>query len=172
MICVVNVTEDWGIGYENQLLVSIPADLKRFFQLTKEKTVILGRKTLETFPGGRPLPKRRNLILSSDPNYRVEGAEVFQSIPALLAACGEEEDLCVIGGASVYEAFLPYCKTAYVTRTLGTYRADRYFRNLDQMANWELLCEGPVQEENGIRFQYMDYVNHSPLALSGAACAE
>ena len=86
MSLVVNVTQDWGIGRENQLLVSLPGDLRRFRQLTIGKTVILGRRTLATFPGGRPLPGRENFILSRDPAFQVPGARVFSDLPALLQA--------------------------------------------------------------------------------------
>ena len=103
MDAVVNVTENWGIGLENRLLVSISADLRRFRKLTEGKTVIMGRKTLESLPYSCPLPHRRNLILSRDPSYRVEGAEVFPSISTLLAAIRDvpPDEVCLIGGASL-----------------------------------------------------------------------
>ena len=85
MSLVVNVTQDWGIGRENQLLVSLPGDLRRFRQLTIGKTVILGRRTLATFPGGRPLPGRENFILSRDPAFQVPGARVFSDLPGAAA---------------------------------------------------------------------------------------
>ena len=167
MNLVVNVTENWGIGFENNLLVTISADLKRFRSLTMGKTVILGRKTLETFPGGRPLKGRRNLILSTNPDYRPDGAEVFRSMDDLLAELRklDPETVCVIGGASVYEALLPYCRTAQVTKTYVNCQADRFFPDLDAMDNWEIEKVYDIEEENGIRFQYVDYVNNSPLAL-------
>ena len=165
MNLIVNVTENWGIGFENKLLVAISADLKRFRQLTTGKVVILGRKTLETFPGGRPLKNRTNLILSTNPDYRVEGAEVVHSIEALLQAVKAypAEELCVIGGASIYEALLPYCTTAQITKTYVNLPADRYFPDLDAMDNWQISKVYPEEEENGIRFQYIDYVNNAPI---------
>lgn len=163
MNLIVNVTENWGIGFENKLLVSISADLKRFAKLTTGKTVVLGRKTLETFPGGRPLKNRRNLILSTNPAYTVEGAEVVHSLEELLEAC-KGEDVCVIGGASIYEALLPYCQTAQITKTYGQYQADRFFPDLDALDNWEVVHTEPMLEENGIHFQYIDYGNKKPMA--------
>ncbi len=154
MNCIVNVTENWGIGYENQLLVSISADLKRFRQLTTGKTVVLGRKTLETFPGGKPLKNRRNLVLSRNPDLKIPGAEVFSNVEDLLKTC-KGEDLWIIGGSSIYELFLPYYTTVHLTRTLGEYPADAFFPNLDQLG-WH-KAEEPVQEENGIKFQYVTY---------------
>ncbi len=165
MNLIVNVTPDWGIGFENKLLVAISADLKRFRSLTMDKTVILGRKTLETFPGGRPLKGRRNLILSSNRDYRVEGAEVVHSLPELLEALKplDREQIAVIGGASIYEMLLPYCETAQVTKTYVNQKADRFHPNLDQMKNWEIKRIYSVEEENGIRYQYIDYVNKKPI---------
>ena len=92
MDAIVNVTQSWGIGFENRLLVSIPEDLKRFRALTTGKTVILGRKTLETFPGGKPLKYRRNLVLSADLSFRPEGAEVFRSEAELRALLRRETE--------------------------------------------------------------------------------
>ena len=167
MDAVVNVTEDWGIGLENRLLVSISADLRRFRKLTEGKTVIMGRKTLESLPHSRPLPHRRNLILSRDPNYRVEGAEVFSSVTALLEMVKEipPDEVCLIGGASLYAALLPYCHRAFVTKTLCTLTADRFFPNLDELPNWEIMSESAVMEENGVRFRYADYLNREPRAF-------
>ena len=121
MECIVNVTPDWGIGRHGELLVAISADLRRFRQLTQGKTVILGRKTLATFPGGRPLKGRRNLILSRSPGFAPEGAEVYPDMDALLAAA--PEDSFVIGGASVYRALLDQCSTAYVTKIEAAFPA-------------------------------------------------
>ena len=167
MNCVVNVTENWGIGRENDLLVAISADLKRFRQLTTGKTVILGRKTLATFPGGKPLKNRENLVLSRDAALEIPGARVVHSLDELLEVCRTmpTEDLCVIGGASVYELLLPYCSEALVTKTFCCPEADAYFPNLDQLPNWHVRQQSEVLEENGVRFQYVDYENDSPKPL-------
>ena len=103
MNCIVNVTENWGIGLENELLVSISADLKRFRQLTTGQTVILGRKTLATFPGGNPLKNRDNLVLSTNAALDIPGAVVCHDLDSLLERCRAipQENLWVIGGASV-----------------------------------------------------------------------
>lgn len=167
MQLVVNVTQNWGIGMQNQLLVAISADLKRFRQLTTGKTVILGHSTLATFPGGRPLKNRRNLVLSRNPNLVIDGAEVYHDIPSLLAAVKalERDSVSVIGGASIYEALLDYCDTAFVTKTLLEPEADRFFPNLDQLPNWQISSQSEIFEENGIRYQYIDYINTAPRAL-------
>jgi dihydrofolate reductase len=166
MNLIVNVSENWGIGRDGNLLVSISADLKRFRQLTTGKTVILGRKTLATFPGGQPLKNRINLILSAS-GITVDGAEVIPDLDHLFARLRqcELDQVSVIGGASVYTALLPYCDKAYITKTLCTPEADTFFPNLDALESWSISETGPVLEENGVQFQYIDYVNHSPLQV-------
>ncbi len=163
MELIVNVTENWGIGFENQLLVSISADLRRFRELTTGKTVILGRKTLETFPGGRPLKNRTNIVLTTNPAFEAEGAKIMHSMEELFAAMRAcEEELCLIGGASLYEQLLDYCEVARVTKTYVNLAADRFFPNLDEKENWNISARSEMMEENGVQFQYIDYVNSNP----------
>lgn len=159
MFAVVNVTENWGIGRNDRLLLSIRADLRRFRELTEGKTVILGRKTLETFPHARPLKNRRNLILSRMPSFSVDGAEVFGTLDDLFSAVDRLQEVAVIGGASVYAALLDRCERVYLTKTFVTLPADRFFPDLDALPNWEVEHVSAVMEENGIRFQFVDYVN-------------
>lgn len=165
MNCIVNVDEKWGIGRENNLLVSISDDLKRFRLLTTGKTVVLGHKTLAGFPGGRPLKNRRNIVLSSDKSLQIEGAEVVHSIEEALDLLKPipQDEICIIGGASIYEAFLPYCSECKLTRTFADGLADRFFPNLDELPNWRTTGKSDILEENGIRYQYVDYVNNSPI---------
>lgn len=165
MELIVNVTENWGIGNGNQLLVSIHADLRRFRLLTTGKTVVLGRKTLATFPGGRPLKNRRNIILSRDESLCVEGAEVAHSVEELFSLLDEKEQVVVIGGESVYRLLLPYCERARVTKTYVNLPADRFFPDLDEMPNWEVESAEEPLEEDGIKFQYIDYVNLSAISV-------
>ena len=148
------------------MLVSIPADLRRFRQMTLGRIVVLGRKTMTTFPGGRPLAGRTNLILSRSVQT-VEGAQVFPDLAALFARLQncDLSQVSVIGGAAVYEALLPYCEKAYVTRTFCAPEADAFFPDLDRLENWSVEAAGPMLEENGVRFQYVDYVNTAVLAL-------
>ncbi|MBR2935096.1 MAG: dihydrofolate reductase [Oscillospiraceae bacterium] len=155
MNLIVAVDENWAIGKGGDQLVYIRADLKRFKDLTTGHPVILGRKTLATFPGGRPLKGRPNLILSATPGYEVEGAQVFADVDSLLAAA--PEDSIVIGGESVYRTLLDRCDTAYVTKIQAAFPADRYFPDLDADPEWEVVGEEAVQEEDGIRFQYVTY---------------
>ena len=155
MNVIVAVDENWGIGKDGDQLVYLTQDLKRFKALTTGHPVILGRKTLATFPGGRPLKGRRNLILSRDPAFAQEGAEVFRDLEALRSAVSE--DAFVIGGASVYEQLLPWCDTAYVTRIHAAFPADVVFPNLDRDPDWELAEEEPPLEQDGLFFHYVRY---------------
>lgn len=164
MELIVNVTENWGIGFENRLLVSISADLRRFRALTEGKTVILGRKTLATFPGGRPLKNRANLVLTTDPAFSAGDAVIVHSERELFARLRAlpSQDICVIGGASVYRLLLPYCGAARVTKTYLAPTADAFFPALDELENWRVETASELLEENGLRFQYIDYVNLTP----------
>ncbi len=155
MNVIVCADRDWGIGREGDLLVRISADLKRFKALTLGHPVILGRKTLATFPGGRPLPGRRNLVLSRDPDFCPQGVEVFRDVESLAAAA--PEDSFVIGGGEVYRQLLPWCGTAYVTRLAEAYPADAWFPDLDRDPAWQLQeTEGPLAYEGGL-FRYDTY---------------
>ena len=155
MNVIVAVDENWAIGKGGDQLVYIPEDLKHFKELTMGHPVILGRRTLATFPGGRPLKGRRNLILSRNPDFAPEGAEVYRDMDTLLA--NVTEDAFVIGGASVYEALLDRCDTAYVTKLHAAWPADCWFPNLDENPDWYLDQEEEVQEENGIQYHYVTY---------------
>ena len=147
MNLVVAVDENWAIGNKNQLLVRIPNDMKQFRELTTGKVVVLGRKTLETFPQGLPLKNRTNIILSTDPNYQVKDAIVAHSIEELLEILKEydEEDIYIIGGDSIYKQMLPYCKVAHVTKIDHAYEADRYFPNLDKDPDWVITADSDEQ---------------------------
>ena len=157
MDLVVNVTENWGIGNQNELLVAISADLKRFRQLTTGRTVILGRKTLDTFPGGRPLKNRRNLILSRNPDFKVEGGEVYPGLEELMAHVTDPDNTYVVGGAMVYNTMIGQCDRAYVTKIDAEYPADCWFPNLDADPNWEVEWEGEELEHDGVKYRYVNY---------------
>ena len=155
MNVIVAVDANWAIGLDGDQLCYIPADLKRFQKLTTGHPVLLGRKTLATFPGGRPLKNRRNLILSTNPDFAPEGGEVFHTLEEALAVC--PEDTFVIGGDSVYKAALDRCDVAYVTKIAKAFQADRYFPDLDADPAWEIVEEeGPFQHED-LTFTYVTY---------------
>ena len=155
MNLIAAVDRNWAIGKGGDQLVYLRTDLKRFQALTTGHAVILGRKTLATFPGGRPLKNRRNLVLYRDPDFRPEGAEVFPTLEALLAAA--PEDAFVIGGGSVYRALLPRCSVAYITKIDAAWPADTWLPDLDALPEWRVAEEGEELEENGVRFRYVTY---------------
>lgn len=155
MNLIVAVDQNWAIGKDGDQLVYLKEDLKRFRTLTSGHTVILGRKTLTTFPGGRPLKNRRNLILSRNPQFQAEGAEVFTSVEELVQQA--DGDAFVIGGASVYEQLLPYCDTAYITKIHAGFPADTYFPDLDKSEEWEVVEESESLEQDGIAYHYVTY---------------
>ncbi len=159
MQAIVAVDRSWGIGYKGSLLVSIPADHKMFREETVNKIIIYGRKTLETFPMARPLSQRRNIILSGNPGYHVNGAEIVHSIPELLKLVENEnqEDLVVIGGASVYRELLPYCDTVHVTKIDYDYAADAFFPDLDKDPQWKITAEGEEQTYFDIPYTFVKY---------------
>lgn len=155
MNVIAAVDQNWAIGKDGDQLCYIPADLKRFQALTTGHAVILGRKTLATFPGGRPLKNRRNLVLSRDPAFAPEGAEVFRDLESLRAAA--PADAFVIGGGSVYQALLPWCSRAYITKIHRTWPADVFFPDLDADPAWTVVAEEAPLEHQGLRFQYVTY---------------
>lgn len=157
MKAIVAVDQNWGIGYSGALLFRISADLKRFKELTTGHTVIYGRKTLETFPGKRPLGGRRNIILSHDVTLKVPGAEVCHTPEQAAALASDSETVYVIGGASVYRLLLPFCNVVCVTKVDASCRADRYFENLDTSPDWRISEQSAVMQENGLPYQFVTY---------------
>ncbi len=162
MNAIVVVDQNWAIGREGGLLFSLPADMRRFRSLTLGGTVILGRKTLDTFPGGRPLPQRRNIVITRDPSFARAGAETVSSLQAALdLTAGEDPDkLWVIGGGSVYTALLSRCRRAYLTKVdAAAPEADTFFPNLDKLPAWQLEAASEPVTENGFTYRFLDYVN-------------
>ena len=159
MNMIVAVDANWGIGNKNNLLVRIPADHKMFRNETTGKVVVLGRKTLETFPNAKPLPNRTNIILSTNPDYRVKDAEVVHSIEELLENLKQynDEDIYIISGASVYEAMLKYVDTVHVTKIDHEYEADAFFPNLDKDENFRITAESDEQVYFDITYSFVKY---------------
>lgn len=149
----------WGIGLKGQLLVSIPNDQRRFREETYGKVIVLGRKTLQTFPQGMPLQGRVNIILSRNPRFRVRGAEVAHSVEELLRMLQAypAEDVYVAGGESVYRQLLPYCDIAHITRIDRSYEADARCPDLDAEPGWELAAESGEQTYFDIAYRFLRY---------------
>ena len=159
MQAIVAVDRNWAIGNKGSLLVSIPNDHKMFRQQTQGKILVYGRKTLSTFPMQQPLSGRRNVILSSNPDFAVRGAEVVHSTMELLELVKDEnpDDVVVIGGASVYRQLLPYIDTVHVTKIDYAYEADAYFPNLDQDPEWEIIDEGEEQTYFDLAYTFVKF---------------
>lgn len=159
MNLIVNVDSNWAIGYRGKLLVSIPEDMKFFRSETTGKVVVLGRKTLDTFPGGQPLKNRTNIILTKNPNYQVKGAIICHSVEEVLEELKKynSEDVYIIGGDSIYKEFLPYCDVAHVTRTDHVYDADAWFPNLEEDPAWVLTGESEEKTYFDLEFRFCRY---------------
>ena len=157
MIAIVAVDKKWGIGKGGEQLIYISRDLKRFREFTTGNTIILGRKTMYTFPGSKPLKNRRNLILSRNPDFQPEGAEVFPGLGELMEQVADPDNTYVVGGASVYHTMIGQCDRAYVTKIDAEYPADCWFPNLDEDPAWEVESEEDWQEQDGVRFRYVNY---------------
>ena len=140
MNAIAAVDANWAIGNKNRLLTSIPADMKFFREKTMGHVVVMGRKTLESFPNGLPLKNRVNIVLTANRSYRVKDAIIVHTKEELLEELKkyDSNELYVIGGGSIYEMLIPYCDTAYITKIDHVYAADTYFPNLDQMDDWEM----------------------------------
>ena len=159
MNLIVNVDRNWAIGQKGKLLVSIPEDMKFFRSETSGKVVVLGRKTLATFPGGLPLKNRTNIILTRNPDYQVKDAIVCRSVEEVLEELKKynSEDVYIIGGDSIYKEFLPYCDVAHVTRTDHVYEADAWFPNLEEDPEWELTGESEEKTYFDLEFRFCRY---------------
>jgi dihydrofolate reductase len=171
MIAIAAVDRNWGIGNKGRLLVSLPEDQKDVFKrYTYGNTVLFGRKTLETFPGQRPLPGRRNIVLSRNADLEIDGILVLHSLSEVKEYLHRhmEEVIYVIGGAEVYKLLLPFCDETIVTRIKAEFEADSFFENLDQSENWvEIDRTDPVKSVKGYSFTVARYRNIDP----GRNCA-
>lgn len=159
MNIIAAVDKNWGIGNRGELLVSIPKDQKMFRQETTGKVVVLGRKTLDTFPQKQPLPNRTNIILTHEKNYQVKGATVVHSVEELLSELKKypSKDIYIIGGESIYQQMLPYCDTAHVTQIDHEYQADAFFPNLDEDPAWEMTAEGEEETYFDLEYRFVRY---------------
>lgn len=159
MNIIVAVDNNWAIGNKNKLLASIPGDQRFFRDVTTGNVVVLGRKTLETFPQGQPLKNRTNIILSTDQTYQVKDAIVVHSVEELLGKLKEypQESIYIIGGESVYRQMLPYCKVAHVTKIDHAYEADSFFPNLDEDEDWEITADSEEQSYFDLTYTFYKY---------------
>lgn len=149
---------NWGIGNKGQLLCHLSGDLKYFKQTTLGHTVIMGRATLESLPGKRGLPGRRNIVLTTRRDFTAERVDtVCHNLDELREAAKDDPDAFVIGGADVYAQLLPWCDTVYITKIDAEFPADRRFRNLDMDPAFQITRQSGEMEENGIRYRFVKY---------------
>jgi len=160
MNLIAAVDRNWAIGKEGHLLVSIPADQKLFRDETLGKTVIMGRKTLESLPGGQPLYGRTTIVLSENKEYKVKGATVCHSVEEVLEAIRDTDtkDVFVAGGQRIYEAFLPYCDVAHITYIDYQYEADTYMTNLEKSEEWVMDLETEEETYFDLCYTFRRYV--------------
>lgn len=159
MKLIVAVDRNWAIGNEGKLLASIPEDMKFFRTTTTGNVVVMGRKTLESFPGKRPLKNRVNIVLTRDEGYTADGAVIVHDIEELLAKIKDysDKDIYVIGGGTIYNQLLKYCDTALVTYIDDEFKADTYFLDLDKDESWKMADSGERKEHEGTVYYFRRY---------------
>ena len=161
MEAIVAVNSDWGIGAQGTQPVVLKADRLHFRGITAGAAVIVGRKTLEDFPGGRPLKGRHNIVVTRQA-LEIEGAQVVNSTEAALSAAGEHARCLVIGGASIYRQFFPWMDKVHITQIALAPVSDSFFPNLDAEPDWQCESAGPWQEEDGIPYRFCTYTRRKP----------
>ena len=156
---IVAVDNNWGIGFNGDLLEHIPEDLKRFKELTFNKVVIMGRKTWDSLPK-KPLPNRLNLVITRQGRF-IDEMTIFLSLNEIISRLNhldDEDHWFIIGGGEIYKTLLPFCDNVYVTKILKTYdKVDTYFPNLDNDPNWEIKEQSEVKTHKDIQYQFQLY---------------
>lgn len=160
MNVIAAVSLNWGIGREGELLFHIADDLRRFRAMTLGGTVVMGRRTLDALPGGRPLDNRRNIVLTREPSFFRPGVEVAHTPEEILAmTAGEDpERVWLCGGGEVYRLLLPCCRLCCLTRVYASPAADVFFPDLDRLPQWRLLREEAIRLEGNTAYQFVDYI--------------
>ncbi len=161
MKLIVAVAKDWGIGCEGDLLFKVSEDQSFFRNMTKNKIVVMGRPTLLSLPGGKPLKNRINIVLTTDKGFYAENCIICNSIEELFEEIKkyDEEDVYIIGGGKIYNELYPYCKEAYITKFDKTVQADTYLHNFDEDDSWKLDYSSEIHEDNGLRYTFNTYKN-------------
>ena len=168
LMAIVAVCDDWGIGRAGDMVVENRADMRHFVRCTKGHAVIMGRKTLDSFPGGKPLKDRRNIVLTRDSSFERAGVEVVHSVDEALAAVAGEDEAWVIGGAEVYRQFLPLCAQVVLTKNHCVRPADAFFPNLDKDPVWRVASTDgghavqPGEGDVGIAYEFVTYERANP----------
>ncbi len=159
MILIAAADRSMGIGRDNELLVSIPEDMKFFRETTSGNVVVMGRKTLESFPGGKPLKNRINIVLTHNDTYKKEGAIIVGSVDELkneLAKYSDKE-IFVIGGGSIYKQLLPFCDRAYITKIDEDFEADTFLPDIESDPAWHIYEQSERLEHEGVGYRFVKY---------------
>ena len=160
MNLIVAVDENWGIGYLGKIQWNIKEDMTYFKNKALNKTIIMGRKTLDSFKNGGPLKNRQNIVLTKDNEFKRDEVFIVHSVEQAIEKVSlmNPDEVYIIGGQSIYEAFLPYCEKAFVTKVHGIFKADKYFLNLDQSENWILVHESDrLLTQSGVHITFCEY---------------
>lgn len=165
MKLIVAVAKDWGIGYKGELLFKLPEDMEFFRNTTRNNVVVMGRVTLLSLPGGKPLKNRVNIVLTTDENFKEDGCTIVHSIEELLKELKnyDSDNVFVIGGSKIYNELYTYCKEAYITKVDAVKEADTYLHNFDEDENWFLSYASEVHENNGLKFTFNTYKNQNQI---------
>lgn len=157
LTAIASADADYGIGKNGDLLFHIPEDMKFFRSTTLGHTVIMGRKTLESLPNGKPFKDRRNIVLSRDESFAPEGVEVVHSVEEAVRLAKGEDEVFVCGGGEIYRALLPYCKKVLITKIDAHAGAEVFFPNLDELPEWKLAECSDEHEHEGVKFRFCTY---------------
>lgn len=159
MNLIVAVDQNWGIGRDGGLLANVPGDMQFFKETTMEKVVVMGRKTLESLPKKRGLPKRINYVLTSNPEFEAERCITVNSEEQLFAELEQydTDNVFIIGGASIYRKFYKMCDKCYVTKMYADLDADTFIMNLDEDPEFKVVYESELHSENGIDYRFCTY---------------
>ena len=148
-----------GIGKDGGLLTHLSGDLKYFKEKTLGKVVVMGRKTLESLPGGKPLPGRTNIVLTSNPDFNKEGCIVVRNMDELRSKCSQypEDMVMIIGGAMLYNALMEDCESLFITKIYKEFEADTFIKNPDTLSDYKIVWQSEMQEEHGIQYRFFEY---------------
>ena len=161
MKIIVAVDKNWGIGCNGGLLFNIPEDMRFFKETTVNNVVVMGRKTFESLPGGKPLKDRANIVLTGNRGFKAEGAVVCGSVDGVLKEAEKYagKDIYIIGGETVYREFLGYCGEALITKVFAERQADSFFPDMDKLPDWQKIWESEIKAHGELQYVFTRYVN-------------
>lgn len=165
MKAILSVDQNWGIGLKNRLLERVPEDMRFFKHMTLGKVVVMGRETFDSLPGREPLKDRTNIVVSTSKSLKKQGITVCNSLEELFVELAkyQQEDIFVIGGASLYTQLLPYCSEVYITKFHKAYEADKYFPDIDKDNNWTSEVLEESLSFNDLEYSRLKYINKNVI---------